>query len=59
MTTTVESMKKTIALIRQECPGVTVMVGGAVLTPELASYVGADHYVKDAMEGVKAASSVK
>ncbi|NLX84803.1 MAG: dihydropteroate synthase [Synergistaceae bacterium] len=53
MTTTVTSMKDTIDLLRKECPGVTVIVGGAVLTESLAEYVGADCYAKDAMEAVR------
>ena len=53
MTTTVVSMKDTINLLRKECPGVTVIVGGAVLTESLAEYVGADCYAKDAMEAVR------
>jgi len=53
MTTTVASMKETIALLKKECPGVTVIVGGAVLTESLAEYVGADCYAKDAMEAVR------
>ena len=53
MTTTVASMKDTINLLRKECPGVTVIVGGAVLTESLAEYVGADCYAKDAMEAVR------
>jgi len=57
MTTTVASMKRTIEMLRRECPGVRVMVGGAVLTPELAKYVGADCYARDAMDGVRQAMS--
>jgi len=53
MTTTVSSMKSTIDMVRKECPGVRVIVGGAVLTDSLAEYVGADHYAKDAMEAVR------
>ena len=53
MTTTVSSMKTTIDMIREECPGVAVIVGGAVLTKALARHVGADHYAKDAMEAVR------
>lgn len=58
MTTTVGSMKDTITLLRKEVPEVKVIVGGAVLTPELAEYVGADYYAKDAMETVKIASNL-
>ena len=48
-------MKTTIEEIRKECPHVTVIVGGAVLTPALAIHVGADFYAKDAMESVRIA----
>lgn len=58
MTTTVASMKETIELIRKEGLNVKVIVGGAVLTPELAEYVGADFYAKDAMETVRIASEL-
>ena len=55
MTTTVASMKETIENLRRECPEVKVIVGGAVLTPDLARYVDADHYARDAMEAVRIA----
>lgn len=58
MTTTVNSMKETITRLREEVPGVKVIVGGAVLTKELAEYVGADYYAKDAMETVRIASEL-
>ena len=53
MTTTVVCMKETIELIRQQCPGVKVLVGGAVLTQEYADAIGADYYAKDAMATVR------
>lgn len=53
MTTTVASMKETITKLKASCPDVKIIVGGAVLTPELAKYAGADFYAKDAMEGVR------
>jgi 5-methyltetrahydrofolate--homocysteine methyltransferase len=55
MTTTVQSMKDTIAAVRAAQPDCAFMVGGAVLTPAYAAYVGADYYAKDAMEGVAVA----
>ena len=58
MTTTVSSMKETIEMLRKEAPEVKVIVGGAVLTQELADYVGADFYAKDAMETVRIASEI-
>ncbi|MBQ7266780.1 MAG: cobalamin-dependent protein, partial [Synergistaceae bacterium] len=53
MTTTVASMKETITKLKESCPDVRVIAGGAVLTPELAKYAGADYYARDAMEGVR------
>lgn len=53
MTTTVASMKETITKLKEACPDVKVIAGGAVLTPELAGYAGADYYARDAMEGVR------
>ena len=53
MTTTVPSMAETIKQLRENAPGVKVIVGGAVLTQEYADSIGADFYAKDAMETVR------
>jgi 5-methyltetrahydrofolate--homocysteine methyltransferase len=58
MTTTVKNMKLTIAAIREAGVDSKIMVGGAVLNPEYASFVGADFFVKDAREGVEIAKRV-
>ncbi len=58
MTTTVPSMEETIRLLREKAPGVKVMVGGAVLTPEYAQSIGADAYCRDAMASVHYAETV-
>ena len=58
MTTTVVSMQETIKLLRQECPDVKVVVGGAVLSQHYADMMGADHYAKDAMGTVRYAEKV-
>ncbi len=55
MTTTVPAMERTIRLLRKEAPGVQVMVGGAVLTPDYARAMGADWYGSDAMAAVRCA----
>jgi 5-methyltetrahydrofolate--homocysteine methyltransferase len=55
MTTTVASMKDTIAALHRDCPGVRVIVGGAVLTADLAQSIGADSYAQNAMDTVRAA----
>lgn len=58
MTTTVKNMKSTIAAIRDAGLDCGIMVGGAVLNPEYAQFVGADYFVKDAREGVEIAKKV-
>ncbi len=52
MTTTVPAMEETIRQLRAKAPDVKIMVGGAVLTEEYASAIGADGYCKDAMASV-------
>ena len=49
MTTTVENMKRTIAALRANDCDVPIMVGGAVLTEEIAKEIDADYYTEDAM----------
>ncbi|MDO4291364.1 MAG: cobalamin-dependent protein, partial [Eggerthellaceae bacterium] len=56
MTTTVKAMERTIALVREQLPGVAVMVGGAVLTQDYAAQIGADFYAKDAAESARIAT---
>lgn len=53
MTTTVPAMERTIALLCREAPDCRVVVGGAVLTPELAAAIGAHAYARDAMDTVR------
>lgn len=52
MTTTVPSMENTIARLRKISPEVKVIVGGAVLTEDIAKSIGADYYAKDALSTV-------
>jgi len=58
MTTTVQSMADTIALLRQRKQDCLVVVGGAVLTQDYADRIGADRYAKNAMETVRYAEQV-
>ncbi len=58
MTTTVTSMKETIKKLRESCNDIKIIAGGAVLTPELAKFAGADFYARDAMEGVRIISEI-
>ena len=53
MTTTVKAMEETIELLHREVPGCSVFVGGAVLTPEYAAQIHADHYSKDAADSAR------
>lgn len=56
MTTTVKSMKATISAAKEAGLDCSFMVGGAVLNPEYADFVGADYYAGDAMESVSIAN---
>lgn len=58
MTTTVESMKRTIEALRQSGHVCKVVVGGAVLTKEYAEMIGADYYAKDPKESADTARKV-
>ena len=53
MTTTVVSMEKTIALLKEVDNMCPIFVGGAVLTADFAKEINADFYVKDAMDTVE------
>lgn len=58
MTTTLVSMEKTIAMLREKNVDCKIMVGGAVLTPEYAKQIGADFYAKDAKQSCDIAKKV-
>ena len=50
MTTTVDSMKETIEHLRENGITCPIIVGGAVMTPDIAQAIGATYYSKDALE---------
>jgi|LSQX01.1.fsa_nt_gb 5-methyltetrahydrofolate--homocysteine methyltransferase len=58
MTTTVRYMEETIVALKKENPDFVVMVGGAVLSEDYARSIGADHYGRDAKDGVAIARTV-
>ncbi len=58
MTTTVQNMKETIDAIKEAGLCAKVMVGGAVLSPEYADFVGADFFAADAKADVKIADEI-
>lgn len=53
MTTTVTSMKKTIEALREKGSHTPIVVGGAVVTQDVADQVGANYYASDAMTTVE------
>ncbi len=55
MTTTVKNMEETIKLLAEQAPQVKVFVGGAVLTEDYASTIGATWYTKDAAASARVA----
>ena len=60
LTTTLESLKNTVAAINQ-CPNrqnFKVMVGGAPVTQEFADEIGADAYTESAAEAAKKAKEL-
>lgn len=56
MTTTVDSMERTIKALKDAGLDCVTAVGGAVLTEDYAEKIGADFYCRDAMETVKVAN---
>ena len=58
MTTTLPAMEATVRLLHTLPEPPVIMVGGAVVTPEYARAMGADHYCKDARQSVEIARRV-
>lgn len=55
MTTTMQRMKEVIEYAREQKIAAKVMIGGAVITQEYASEIGADGYSADAADAVRLA----
>jgi len=47
LTTTMENMKKTVAVLKEKHPAVRILVGGAPVTMEYCEKIGADFYSPD------------
>lgn len=61
LTTTLESLKNTVAVINQQCTNrgnFKIMVGGAPVTAEFAKEIGADAYTENAAEAAKKAKEL-
>ena len=58
MTTTAQNMLPAIRALREAGLDCKVMIGGAVVTEDFASLIGADYYAKDATQSAKIAAEV-
>lgn len=55
MTTTLPELEKTVSLVKEKCPAVSILTGGAVVTKDYAVSIGADAYCKDGIAAIKEA----
>lgn len=53
LTTTMENMKKTVAVIKEKYPELKILVGGAPVTMDYCKMIGADYYSPDPQGAVK------
>lgn len=58
MTTTLPELEASVAALKKDFPRVSVMVGGAVVTPDYAKKIGADAYAKDGIEAIHKADEL-
>ncbi len=58
MTTTLPAMENTVRALKDAGHPCSIMVGGAVVTPEYASSIGAEYYARDARDSVEIAKKV-
>lgn len=55
MTTTLPELEKTVQLVKEKYPHISIMVGGAVVTKDYADSIGADSYCKDGIAAISEA----
>lgn len=55
LTTTLPAMEQTVGLIKKECAGVKILIGGAPVTNTFAEKIGADGFGVDAPAAVEVA----
>ncbi len=58
MTTTMQQMRDVVQYAREKGCNARIMIGGAVITPDYASEIGADAYSADAADAVKVAENL-
>lgn len=58
MTTTLPELEATVKAFKDKMPNTSIMVGGAVVTPEYAHTIGADAYSKDGIDAIRQADTI-
>ncbi len=58
LTTTLPAMEATVVRIREQCPNMKTLIGGAPLTDQFAKKIGADGYGVDAPAAVEIARNL-
>lgn len=58
ISTTIINMENTIKKIKAYDSNIIIMVGGAILTKDLAQAIQADYYCKDALEAIKVLQNI-
>ncbi len=58
LTTTMGAMEQTVRALKAKYPDAKVLVGGAPITSEFASRIGADGYAEDAARAVEVAKQI-
>lgn len=53
LTTTMENMRKTVAILKEKYPALKIFVGGAPVTAEYCAKIGADFYAPDPQGAVE------
>ena len=53
LTTTMENMRKTVSILREEHPSMKILIGGAPVTAEFCEKIGADYYSPDPQGAVE------
>jgi len=59
LTTTMENMKKTVAVLREKYPSLRILVGGAPVTMDYCIKIGADFYSSDPQGAVHYLNSLR
>jgi len=53
ITSSYESMRETVRLLRAAAPRIPVIIGGGMINEQICRFVGADYWTNDALKGVR------